>query len=102
MRLTGHGVLALCVLSLAVATSSVSAQNVAGSAGNWGAVEAALGRPGAMQPGNVVKFSFPRSDLTVIAEALEQGESEPSFVVGLRDRRTRPARAAGGLRRRRA
>src|SRR5437762_5648760 len=31
----------------------------------WASVEAALGRKGAMQPGNVIKFSFPRSDLSV-------------------------------------
>src|SRR5438105_8147299 len=31
----------------------------------WASVEAALGRKGAMQPENVIKFSFPRSDLSV-------------------------------------
>jgi len=32
---------------------------------SWASVETALGRKGAMQPGNVIKFSFPRSDLSV-------------------------------------
>jgi len=36
-----------------------------GGATPWSAVEEALGRKGAMQPGNVIKFSFPRGDLTV-------------------------------------
>lgn len=33
--------------------------------GPWPAVEAALGRTGAMQAGDVIKFGFPRSDLEV-------------------------------------
>jgi hypothetical protein len=33
--------------------------------GSWSAVETALGRKGAMQADNVIKFSFPRSDLSV-------------------------------------
>jgi len=37
----------------------------AGQQASWRPVEAALGRSGAMNPGNVIKFSFPRSDLTV-------------------------------------
>jgi Domain of Unknown Function (DUF1259) len=32
---------------------------------DWSAVEAALGRSGTAQPGNVYKFGFPRSDLDV-------------------------------------
>jgi hypothetical protein len=32
---------------------------------NWAPVEQALGRKGAAQPGDVIKFSFPRSDLSV-------------------------------------
>ena len=35
------------------------------AAANWAPVEEALGRKGAMQPGDVIKFGFPRSDLTV-------------------------------------
>src|SRR2546429_9882282 len=31
----------------------------------WASVEAALGRKGAVQPGNIMRFSFPRSDLSV-------------------------------------
>lgn len=35
------------------------------SAGDWSAVDRALGRPGKAQPGEVQKYSFPRGDLHV-------------------------------------
>jgi hypothetical protein len=35
------------------------------AASGWTSVEDALGRKGATQPGSVIKFSFPRSDLSV-------------------------------------
>jgi hypothetical protein len=47
---------------LGVAASAADQQPTPTS---WTAVEDALGRKGAMQPGNVIKFSFPRSDLSV-------------------------------------
>src|SRR5262245_34446155 len=47
---------------------------------DWKAVEAAIGRPGVMQPGDVYRFNFPRSDLRV--------------MVG--DVQVRPALALGG------
>src|SRR5256714_11155457 len=47
----------------ALSTSAVGQQP--SPAATWTAVEAALGRKGASQPGNVMKFSFPRSDLSV-------------------------------------
>ena len=34
-------------------------------AGDWRAVEAAFGREGTLQPGDVMRFSFPRRDLQV-------------------------------------
>jgi uncharacterized protein DUF1259 len=36
----------------------------------WGAVEDALGRKGTLNPGGVLKFSFPRSDLRVVVDGL--------------------------------
>jgi hypothetical protein len=45
----------------------------------WSSVEEALGRPGAMQPGSVIKFSFPRSDLTVTARGVTLN---PAFALG--------------------
>src|ERR1035437_2257186 len=52
----------LVALAAAIASSPVRAQS---STANWAPVEEALGRKGAMQPGDVIKFSFPRSDLAV-------------------------------------
>ena len=46
-----------------VSTSGIAQQTATNS--TWTPVEAAIGRKGAIQPGNVVKFSFPRSDLSV-------------------------------------
>jgi hypothetical protein len=46
---------------------------------SWSGVEAALGRAGAMQPGNVIKFSFPRSDLAVTLRGVAL---RPAFALG--------------------
>lgn len=54
----------LPALAVVLGATPTIAQQSAGSSG-WSAVEDALGRKGAMQPGNVIKFSFPRSDLSV-------------------------------------
>jgi hypothetical protein len=50
-------------LSLGLAATVAAAQQPTPT--SWSAVEDALGRKGAMQPGNVIKFSFPRSDMSV-------------------------------------
>lgn len=52
----------LVALAATIASSPVRAQS---STTNWAPVEETLGRKGAMQPGDVIKFSFPRSDLAV-------------------------------------
>jgi hypothetical protein len=49
------------------------------TATSWSAVEEALGRKGAMQPGDVIKFSFPRSDLTVTAGGVAL---KPALALG--------------------
>ena len=54
----------LAGVALAVLGSSTLCQQPSTPA-TWASVEAALGRKGAMQPGNIIKFSFPRSDLSV-------------------------------------
>src|SRR5262252_9416955 len=46
-------------------TSLVPRQHALAQTPNWAPVEEALGRKGALQPGDVIKFSFPRSDLAV-------------------------------------
>jgi Domain of Unknown Function (DUF1259) len=46
---------------------------------DWKAVDAAIGRPGVMQPGDVHRFNFPRSDLRVTAGGVE---IRPAFALG--------------------
>jgi len=56
---------ALLLCSTGVFAPALLAQQPATSSAQWASVEEALGRKGAMQPGNVIKFGFPRSDLSV-------------------------------------
>jgi hypothetical protein len=51
------------IFSFALSVPVLAQQTV--NADTWSAVETALGRAGSIQPGDVFKFSFPRSDLTV-------------------------------------
>jgi len=51
----------LCIAAIPAAAQ----QKPAAPAMTWAPVEDVLGRKGAMQPGDVIKFSFPRSDLSV-------------------------------------
>jgi hypothetical protein len=46
---------------------------------DWKAVELALGKAGSVQPGDVYKVSFPRSDLKVTAAGVEL---KPAFALG--------------------
>jgi len=46
---------------------------------DWKAVEQALGKAGSMQPGDVYKVSFPRSDLKVTAAGVEL---KPALALG--------------------
>jgi hypothetical protein len=66
------------------ATGATGAQNSSTTAAapvviDWKAVEAAIGRPGAMQPGDVYRFAFPRGDMhiTVAGVAIR-----PAFALG--------------------
>ncbi len=60
-----------CALALAVSALAVTVQpgqshaQGAGKPAEWAAVDRAIGRPGKPQPGEVQKYSFPRSDLRV-------------------------------------
>jgi len=49
------------------------------TAANWKAVEAALGKAGSMQPGDVYKVSFPRSDLKINVAGIEV---KPALALG--------------------
>jgi len=46
---------------------------------NWTAVEQAMGRTGALQPGDVYKFGLPRGDLTV---AIDRIRLKPALALG--------------------
>jgi hypothetical protein len=49
------------------------------TAEDWKAVEAALGKAGSMQPGDVYKVSFPRSDLKINVAGIEV---KPALALG--------------------
>src|SRR2546423_10424243 len=66
-------------LSLAVLSAPLAAQQTTGPSTVWRAVETALGRPGTLQPENVIKFSFPRSDLTVVVDGVTL---KPALALG--------------------
>jgi hypothetical protein len=81
MRVTSsHWATALTVVATFSSTSPLAAQQKAAtSAATWASVEDALGRKGAMQPGDVLKFSFPRSDLTVTVDGVTL---KPALALG--------------------
>src|SRR5437764_814950 len=70
--------LAAAALSTA-AIPAAAQQKPAAPAVTWTSVEDALGRKGAMQPGDVIKFAFPRSDLTVTVGAVTL---KPALALG--------------------
>lgn len=45
----------------------------------WQRVEQAMGKPGTLQPGNVLRFGFPRKDLKVIVDDIE---IKPTLALG--------------------
>jgi hypothetical protein len=71
----------LAVLTLGgVAPGQLGAQAAAPRpAADWTAVDQALGRKGASQPGDVMKYSFPRSDLQVTAGGVTL---KPALALG--------------------
>jgi hypothetical protein len=66
------------VLGLA-ATRVACAQTPSPPASDWSAVEQALGRKAASNPGDVIKFSFPRSDMSVSVAGVQL---KPAFALG--------------------
>src|SRR2546423_8503787 len=79
----GVTVMILWGIGLPIATfaplSAGAQQKTPAQAAAWGAVEQALGRPGAMNPGDVIKFSFPRSDLSVTVAGVAV---KPALALG--------------------
>ena len=64
-------------IACALATSLAAQQT--STPPTWASVEQALGRKGAMQPGDVIKFSFPRSDLSVTVNGVTL---KPALALG--------------------
>lgn len=61
------------IVAILVANAAAAADN------DWSEVEAALGRKGSMQPGQVYKFGLPRNDLDV---ALDGVAIRPALALG--------------------
>jgi hypothetical protein len=59
--------------------TNLSAQTASTDAGQWKDVEAAMGRPGQMQPGDVIKFGMPRKDLHVVLDGVQ---IKPGLALG--------------------
>jgi hypothetical protein len=64
---------------LIVAVAPMFSRQPTVSAALWRPVEAALGRSGQMQPGDVFKFAMPRKDLKVIKDGVT---IEPGLALG--------------------
>ena len=73
-----HSIGKACLFTSA-AMALISAPLVAQATADWSATDRALGRAGADQPGNVHKFSFPRSDLQV---TLGGASIKPALALG--------------------
>ncbi|MBZ5705925.1 MAG: DUF1259 domain-containing protein [Acidobacteriia bacterium] len=67
---------AVVCLALAVSTLAMAQ---APAASDWKAVENAMGRPGQMQPGDVIRFGMPRRDLHVTIGTVVL---RPGFALG--------------------
>ncbi len=81
-----HATLGLVValgLGVTIAARPTLAQDTsrsrAAQGADWSAVDQALGRKGAQQPGGVMKYSFPRSDLQVTANGVQ---IKPALALG--------------------
>src|SRR6266403_304478 len=64
--------------SLATAQTTNSAPTNP-STSNWKQVEAAMGRPGQTQPGDVIRFGMPRKDLHVVLDGVD---IKPGLALG--------------------
>ena len=77
---SGHCVRSAAVtILLAFSAAFAAAAAQAPADDEWSAVEEALGRKGTRHPGNVIRFSFPRSDLQVSVGGVRL---RPAFALG--------------------
>jgi hypothetical protein len=62
-----------------LATGQTTSPASSDSVGDWKQVEDAMGRPGQMQPGDVIKFGTPRKDLHVVLNGVD---IKPGLALG--------------------
>lgn len=74
---TRHQLARVAVMTLLLAAVAPAQQTL--GAPDWAPVEDALARKGAPQPGDVIKFSFPRTDLTVVVGGVTV---KPALALG--------------------
>ena len=75
-----HAILAVVfMLTASIAMGQAAAAPPTNAASDWKAVEAAMGRPGQVLPGDVVKFGMPRKDLHVVLDGVE---IKPTLALG--------------------
>lgn len=67
-----------CASTMCFSTDAISKTTAQGST-DWKPIETALGKAGSIQPGDVYKVSFPRSDLKVTAAGVEL---KPALALG--------------------
>jgi hypothetical protein len=81
LRLFGTVVVATAsLLSVTRATGQAAGSTPTNAAvSDWKDVEAAMHRPGQMQPGDVIKFGLPRKDLHVVLDGVE---IKPGLALG--------------------
>jgi Domain of Unknown Function (DUF1259) len=73
------GSVSLLLVALAIFLSALAAYAQQAGADDWKAVAQAMGKTGAMQPGDVYKISLPRSDLQVTARGVQL---KPALALG--------------------
>jgi hypothetical protein len=66
-------------MAVAFGLGPAAAAQSTGSTSDWSPVEQALGRKGASNPGDVIKFSFPRSDMAVSVGGVQL---KPALALG--------------------
>lgn len=67
------------IFAVAIAGLVCSAGAQTTSAHDWKAVEAAMGRPGQVQTGDVIRFAMPRKDLHVVLDGVD---IKPALALG--------------------
>ena len=79
MQILNRFLIGCLPFAVLVAHSTVASAQRTDTAPSWTAVETALGRTGAPQPGGVIRFSFPRSDLAVTLDGVAL---KPALALG--------------------